>query len=88
VSRLQQRLGRVAEVERARRAAADPVLPFLLASPGRWPAEDAAASWAAEAVGDHAVMDDLVARHTGERPASAGVNQLAAAVREVPSPAR
>jgi hypothetical protein len=83
VNGLQRRLGRVAAVERARRTAADPVLPFLLVSPGQWPPEEAAASWAAEAVGDQAVMDDLVERHTGERPAPPGSQQVVV-LREVP----
>jgi hypothetical protein len=88
MSTLLRRRGRVAEVERARRAAADPVPPFLLVSPGQWPPEDAAASWAAEAAGNHAVMDDLVTWQTGERPAPAGTNQLVIRLRDVPSPVR
>jgi hypothetical protein len=84
VNGLQRRLGRVAAVERARRTAADPVLPFLLVSPGQWPPEEAAASWAAEAAGDQAAMDDLVERHTGERPAPPGAGQLVVLLREVP----
>lgn len=79
---------RVAVVAGRRRAAATPVLPFLLVSPGQWPPQDEAAYWAAEAAGDQEAMDELVERHTGERPAPAGVNRLVVVVREVPSPAR
>jgi hypothetical protein len=84
VNGLKRRLGRVAALERARRAAAEPVPRMLLVSPGQWPAEDAAAYWAAEAVGNHEVMDDLVERHTGERPAPPGAGQLVVLLREVP----
>ncbi len=79
-----RRLSRVAEVERRRQAAANPVPPFLLISPGQWPPEDEAAYWAAEAAGDHEVMDDLVKRHTGERPAPPESGQLVVVIREVP----
>jgi hypothetical protein len=88
VSGLRRRLGRMAELERGRWAAVDPVLPFLLVSPGQWPPEDAAAYWAAEQVGNREVMDDLVERQTGHRPAPPGAGQLVIRVREVPSPAR
>jgi hypothetical protein len=88
VSKLRQRLGRVAAVARARRAAVHPVPRMLLVSPGEWPPEDEAASWAAEAVGDQEVMDDLVERHTGQRPAPPGAGQLVIRVRDVPSPVR
>jgi hypothetical protein len=61
---------------------------MLLVSPGEWPPEDEAAYLAAEAAGNHEVMDDLVERQTGERPAPPGANQLVIRVREVPSPLR
>jgi hypothetical protein len=61
---------------------------MLLVSPEEWPPEDAAAYWAAEAVGDQEVMDDLMERHTGHRPAPPGAGQLVIVIREVPSPAR
>jgi hypothetical protein len=83
VSGLRRRLGRVA-VERARRAAADPVARMLLVSPGQWPPEDEEAYWAAAAAGNHAVMDDLVARHTGHRPAPPGSQQVMVVMHEVP----
>lgn len=72
---LQRRLARVA---------VDPVLPFLLISPGQWPREDAAAYWAAEAAGDQEVMDNLVERHTGKRPAPPEAKQVVVLLREVP----
>jgi hypothetical protein len=85
VSRLERR---VAQIQRRQSVSRNPVPPMLLVSPGEWPPEDEAAYWAAEAVGDHEMMDDLVERHTGEWPAPPGAGQLVIRVREVPSPLR
>jgi hypothetical protein len=85
VSRMERR---VAQIQRRQRVSQHPIPPMLLVSPGEWPAEDEAAYWAAEAVGDHEVMDALVERHTGHRPAPPGANQLVIRLRDLPSPAR
>jgi hypothetical protein len=81
VSRLERR---VTEIQRRQSVSHNPIPPMLLVSPGQWPPEDEEASWAAEAVGDQAVMDDLVERHTGERPAPPGSQQVVVVLREVP----
>jgi hypothetical protein len=81
VSRLERR---VAQIQRRQSVNRNPVPPMLLVSPGEWPPEDEEASWAAEAVGDQAVMDDLVERQMGQRPAPPGAGQLVVLLREVP----
>lgn len=86
MSGLRRQLARVIRLEQRRQIRT--VSRMVFVSPGEWSPEDEAASWAAEAAGDQAVLDTLIEQHTGLQLGEPGVERLLILLREVPSPSR